>query len=323
MAGPRIALEQWSALVSVVESGGYAQAAEKLARTQSTVTYNIQKLESLLGVQVFEIQGRKAQLTAAGQVLYRRGKGLLEEAARLERAAADLARGWEPQVRIAVDLVFPTWLLLECFADFAGQRPDTRIDLEESVLAGTEEALQQGRVDLAIGPVVPAGILGDVLMVERFVCVAAPGHALHALGRDITRDDLGQHRHLVVRDSGAARARSGGWLSERRWTVSNKATSIHACVMGMGFAWYPFNNISDELRRGVLKPLPLREGGERLVTLYLMFADRDAAGPGARLLAQLIDKRVKETCARLAPGGDAAPATVTQAAHAGRNPGEN
>jgi DNA-binding transcriptional LysR family regulator len=301
MASPKIALEQWAALVSVVESGGYAQAAERLARTQSTVTYNIQKLENLLGVQVFEIQGRKAQLTAAGQVLYRRGKVLLEEAARLERVAADLSRGWEPEVRIAVDLVFPTWLLLECFADFARERPDIRIDLEESVLAGTEEALQQGRVDLAIGPVVPAGVLGDVLMIERFVCVAAPGHALHALGRDLTIGDLSQHRHLVVRDSGAARARSGGWLSERRWTVSNKATSIHACVMGMGFAWYPINNITEELARGTLKPLPLREGAERVVTLYLMYADRDAAGPGAKLLAGLIHKRVTETCAKLAP----------------------
>jgi DNA-binding transcriptional LysR family regulator len=157
-------------------------------------------------------------------------------------------------------------------------------------------------VDLAIGPVVPAGVLGDVLMIERFVCVAAPSHALHALGRDLTIDDLGQHRHLVVRDSGAARARSGGWLSERRWTVSNKATSIHACVMGMGFAWYPVNNITDELARGSLKPLPLREGSERMVTLYLMYADRDAAGPGARLLAGMIHERVKETCEKLAPG---------------------
>ena len=51
MGFPRIALEQWSALVSVVESGGYAQAAKRLSRTQSTVTYNIKKLEQLLGVQ--------------------------------------------------------------------------------------------------------------------------------------------------------------------------------------------------------------------------------------------------------------------------------
>ena len=118
MAQPKITLDQWSALVAVVEAGGYAQASERLHRTQSTVTYTIKKLEDLLGVQVFELRGRKAALTATGQVLYRRGKALVEEAARVERAAAELARGWEPEIRLAVDIIFPTWLLLECFADF-------------------------------------------------------------------------------------------------------------------------------------------------------------------------------------------------------------
>ena len=64
MAVPKITLDQWSALVAVVEAGGYAQASERLHRTQSTVTYTIKKLEDLLGVQVFELRGRKAVLTA-------------------------------------------------------------------------------------------------------------------------------------------------------------------------------------------------------------------------------------------------------------------
>ena len=195
-----------------------------------------------------------------------------------------------------MDLVFPTWVLLECFAQFARERPDVRIDLEETVLAGTEEAVQQGRVDVAIGPLVPEGIVGDVLMVERFVCVAAPSHPLHSLGRELTLEDLAEHRHLVVRDSSPGRSRSGGWLNERRWTVSNKATSIHATGLGLGFAWYPVDNIAEELKSGKLVPLALREGAERRVTLYLMFADRDAAGPGAKLLAQIIQRRVQETC---------------------------
>ena len=48
-----------AALTAVVEAGGYAQASRRLHRTQSTVTYTIQKLEDLLGLKVFEIRGRK------------------------------------------------------------------------------------------------------------------------------------------------------------------------------------------------------------------------------------------------------------------------
>ena len=88
MSSPRITLDQWSALVAVVEAGGYAQASARLHRTQSTVTYTIKKLEELLGIKAFELQGRKAVLTPAGQALYRRGKALVEEASRVERVGA-------------------------------------------------------------------------------------------------------------------------------------------------------------------------------------------------------------------------------------------
>jgi DNA-binding transcriptional LysR family regulator len=296
MTQPRITLDQWAALVAVVEAGGYAQASARIHRTQSTVTYTIKKLEELLGVKVFELQGRKAVLTPTGRVLYRRGKSLVEEAARVERAAADLARGWEPEIRIAVDIVFPTWLLLECFAAFSRERPETRIELIESVLGGTEEALTEGRVDLAIGGIVPGGFLGDPLMQVRFVCAAAPSHPLHRLGRTLTLDDLRQHRHLVIRDSGALRSRTGGWLNEQRWTVTHKATSIRAACMGLGFAWYPVQNIRDELQSGALAPLPLAEGRERVVSLYLIYADAETTGPGARRLAGILRERVAESC---------------------------
>jgi DNA-binding transcriptional LysR family regulator len=297
MARPRITLDQWAALVSVVESGGYAQAAERISKSQSTITYAVQKLEQLSGVKAFEIQGRKAVLTAAGQVLYRRGKALVEEAARLERAAADLARGWEPEIRLAVDVVFPTWLLLRCFEKFAQQRPETRIELTEAVLGGTDEALLEGRADFVIGSHVPAGFLGDPLMQLRFVCAAHPDHALHQLGRPLTLDDLRQHRHLVIRDSGVTRTRPGGaWINELRWTVSHKATSIRAAVMGLGYAWYPEDAIRDELERGMLKRLPLREGAERSGTLYLVFADRDAAGPGTLRLGAILREEAKRAC---------------------------
>ena len=84
---PRITLEQWQALVAVVDAGGYAQAASQLHKSQSSVTYLVQKTESLLGVKLFEIKGRKAQLTPTGQLLYRRARVLLDEAAGLEKAA--------------------------------------------------------------------------------------------------------------------------------------------------------------------------------------------------------------------------------------------
>jgi DNA-binding transcriptional LysR family regulator len=295
---PRISLEQWRCLIAVVDAGGYAQAAAQLHKSQSAVTYGVQKLEALLGVKAFEIHGRKARLTPSGQVLYRRARALLEEAGALENAAGNLAAGWEPELRLAVDIIFPTWLLLECFAKFGAEQPRVRIELYETVIGGTEEMLTLRKVDLAICSRVPAGFVGDPLMRLRFVAMAHPQHPLHQLGRELTLQDLRKHRHLVIRDTGSQRRGGSPLGATQSWTVSQKATSIHAVSTGLGYAWFPEDTVRGEVARGELKPLPMREGAERWGELYLIFADRDYAGRGALRLAELIRAHVAKACAR-------------------------
>ena len=302
MPAPRISLEQWRALVAVVEAGGYAQAAEVLHKTQSSVSYLVAKLERSLDVKVFEIEGRKARLTATGEVLYRRACALIEESGAIERAAASLAEGWEPELRIAAEIVFPTWMLLDAFSKFAEVRPQTRLQLYETVLAGTEEALIQRQVHLAITSHLPRGFVGDQLLPLRFVAAAHPGHPLHRLGRPLTHADLRGHRQLIVRDTGTQPRETGSWQNaEARWTFSHKATSIAAATRGLGFAWYAEDTIRRELETGQLKPLPLVEGGERIVHLFLVRAEGDAAGPATNLLARILREEVQDTCRNLAP----------------------
>ena len=294
---PKISLEQWRALLAVVDAGGYAQAAEALHKSQSAITYAVQKLESLLGVKAFEVQGRKAVLTPTGALLVRRARALLDEASGLEQAAGALAAGWEAEIRLSVEVVFPTWLLLQVLDRFGQESPHTRIELTESVLGGTAEALLQGRADLAIGPAVPPGFFGEVLMGIEVRPVAHPDHPLHHLGRPLTREDLRQHRHIVVRDTGSKREAAASTIdAKQRWTVSNMATSIHALCQGYGFAWMVQDKIRNELAAGLLKPLPL-EGQERQGTLYLIFADHDYAGRGTRRLAELLREMTASTCA--------------------------
>ncbi|MEX0606573.1 MAG: LysR family transcriptional regulator, partial [Halofilum sp. (in: g-proteobacteria)] len=60
MSHPRISLEQWRALVAVVDAGGYAQAAEQLHKTQSSVSNAIQRIEAQLGLALFARAGRRS-----------------------------------------------------------------------------------------------------------------------------------------------------------------------------------------------------------------------------------------------------------------------
>jgi DNA-binding transcriptional LysR family regulator len=298
MSSPRITLEQWEALVAVVDAGGYAQAAERLHKSQSSVSYLVQKLESLLEVKAFEIQGRKAVLTPTGRLLYQRARTVLEEAAALEKTARSASAGWEPEIRVAAEIIFPAWVLLKCFDQLNAESPHTKIELIESVLAGTNEALLQGGADLAITGQIPQGFIGTPLMPLRMLLAAHPEHPLHRLNRPLTVRDLRAHRQLVVRETDARRATRLELEAAQRWTVSHVATSAFAAAMGLGYGWFAEERIRGELHAGALKPLPVAEGGgERFVQLYLVFADRENAGPGTVRLARLIEDTVAAECA--------------------------
>ena len=296
---PRISLEQWRSLVAVVEAGGHAQAAERLHKSQSSVTYALQQLQSVLGVKAFEIKGRKSVLTPTGHLLYRRARAIVEEAADLERAAKKLSAGWEAEISIAVEIIFPTWLILSALDRFGAESPHTHIEVLETVIGGTSEALVEGRADLAVTPHVPPGFESRHLMRTRLVAVANPNHALHAMKRALTLQDLKRHRHIVVRETSTRRdKRSPVVDADQRWSVGHMATSILAVSRGYGFAWFPEDKIVDEVKMGWLKALPLAEGGERFADFYTVFRERDSAGPGTLRLAEIIGEHVAKECAK-------------------------
>ena len=290
---PQITLEQWRSLIAVVEAGGYAQASESLHKSQSAVTYAVQKIESLLDVKAFEIQGRKAILTPTGQMLYRRALALVDEANNLEKAAHTLSAGWEAEIHIAAEILFPSRLLLACMERFGRDSSGTRLELIESVLGGTSDALLTGEADLVISPQVPPGFLGDLLMRIKLRAVAHTDHPLHHYNRALTYRDLRAYRHVVIRDSGANRSRHTMSVEvDQLWTVGQVATSIRAVSMGYGFAWLPESHIHEELQIGTLKTLPLREGSVSEVPLFLILANPDFAGPGVKRLAEIIKESV-------------------------------
>ena len=303
MAAPRVTLEQWQALAAVVDRGSYARAAAALHKSQSSVTYAVQQLESQLGVKAFRLAGRKAVLTPTGELLYRRARQLLEEASALEQAAGRLSAGWEAKIRLAVEVIFPTWVLLRALDRFGTESPGTRIEVIESVLGHRTETLTHRQADLAIFGSVPPGFLGEHLLRLRFVLVAHPDHPLHRLGRTVTPRDLHAHRQLVVRESSPERSTALSFDAAQRWTVSHPATSIEAARSGYGYAWLPEEKIRDELAEGTLKALPLREGAERFADLYLIFADREHAGPVTMRLAQIVREAVEEGCRDVVPPG--------------------
>ncbi len=214
---------------------------------------------------------------------------LLRDAEQLEQLAYTLEQGWETDIKLVVDAAFPPALLMQALKRFEPQSKGTRVQLDEVVLSGAEDALIDGNADLVIGTRAPSGFLGDHLITIDFIAVANPDHALHKLNRPITVDDLEKHLQVIIRDSGYHRKMDFGWLQpNHQWSVSSIDTAVTAISNGLGFGWLPRHIINSHIARKNLKALPLREGQQYRASLQMIFGDSEHAGPATRTLADII-----------------------------------
>ena len=292
---PKSTLEQWCLLDAVVECGGFAQAAEKLNRSQSAISYGIGRLQDQIGLNLLETQGRRAVLTETGRVLLKQARPLIEDLLRLEARVTALGQGWESELRIALDSVFPAPVFFAALIEFKNICPHTNIVVTEAILSGTDEALANGDVHMAIGNNVPSGFMGESLLNIDFVAVAHAKHPLHQLNRLLSLNDLAAHTHIVIRDSGRSAPRSDGWSGARRhWTVSSLSSSLEAIRNGIGYAWLPQHVVEKDLQDDTLRELPLLVGRRRSVMLYLIHANPETAGPAALIL----EKCLRHRCAQ-------------------------
>ncbi|MCX7069961.1 MAG: LysR family transcriptional regulator [Gammaproteobacteria bacterium] len=293
MATLRTSLDQWAVLAAVIDQGGYAQAAALLNKSQPAVSYALARLQEALDVPLLVVEGRKAVLTEHGRVLLQRARPLLRDLETLERLAGKLKQGWEPELRLVVDVAFPRSLLLAIVAELQQLCPSTQMQLSDAVLSGAEQAIEDAAADVVVTSRVPPGFLGSFLMDIRFIAVAAPRHPLFEVEVPLTTSHLARHVQVVVRDSGQKRPRNEGWLgADRRCTVSSIEASLATVKAGLGYAWLPEHLLADALREGSVRPLPLAVGGERNMELYLVTVRPELAGPAAQAAVECFHRHV-------------------------------
>src|SRR6185503_11552810 len=101
----RLSLDAIHVLDAIDRKGSFAAAAAELHRVPSAITYSVKQLEEGLGIDLFDRKGHRAVLTEAGRELLAEGRRLLRAAADLECRVQQVAKGWESELRIAVDTV--------------------------------------------------------------------------------------------------------------------------------------------------------------------------------------------------------------------------
>jgi DNA-binding transcriptional LysR family regulator len=241
----RLTLEALQVLDAIDRKGSFASAADELHRVPSAITYSVRQLEDGLGVSLFDRSGHRAVLTQAGRELLSEGRRLLRAASDLECRVQQVAKGWEAELRIAVDTIIGIDRLYGIIAEFYGENSGTRLRIAREVLGGTWDALESGRADLALGASgdVPAGRSFSIQPLGRveMVFVAAPFHALVKVKEPLPAAQIQAHRAVSVADSSRLLApRTVGLLSGQDvLTVPTMEAKVAAIVAGLGVGHVP------------------------------------------------------------------------------------
>ena len=141
-------LDLLRSFVSVVDTGGFTRAGERVHRTQSTVSQQIRRLEENLGYPLLHRNGKQATPTEEGErlVAYARRILALEQEAR-EAITRPVSEG---VVRVGVPEDFAAYRLTELLSDFVRSRPGLRLDVRCGLSMQSRRALERGELDLAL-----------------------------------------------------------------------------------------------------------------------------------------------------------------------------
>ncbi|MCE2570159.1 LysR family transcriptional regulator [Motilimonas eburnea] len=274
-------LEQWRILQAVVDCGGYSKAADTLNKSQSSLNHAVSKLQHQMGVALLEVKGRKAYLTKAGEVMLRRSRLLTQSAFELEQLADNLSQGWEPEIRVYAEIIYPRAQLYAALRAFLPQSRGSRITLIDSVITGTSDAIINKQADIVIAGLLPKGYIGQPLThVDLLPCIS-PNHPL-SQAKVVDTQELMQDLQVVIKDTSQRPDETLGWLkSEQRITVSNFHEALALVSQGIGFAWFPDHFVKQHLARNELVALPLKQGTNRTSATHLVIPDETRIGPGA------------------------------------------
>jgi len=282
-------LDAWVILQAVVQLGGFGPAAKKLNRSQSTISYAIARLQEQLGVRLFEIHGRKAQLTEAGWVLLADVEPHLAGFHELEQRARVMASGGASELRISIDSIFPDDRLFEVLAAFSRKFPNVRLKLRQATFLSADSEFSLYNSQICVTGLISRELLVKPILTIELIAVVRCDHPLLSMKRKLSRSDLMPHILASIESAASGSLKQQPRLpAQRVLPVSTIESAISAVRSGLCYGWLPKHRIQSELDSGNFVALPLPVGKTREVRLNLVCRDLSASNSEAYALAELL-----------------------------------
>lgn len=135
---------------SIARYGTISKAAEMLYISQPALSQSLAKLESDLGVKLFERHGNRMILTEAGAAFVEEGKTITQASGRLMERIKYISEGKKETIRLGVSRFYGRLpIILETFIR---NHPGVQFEITEGLTMELERLFADGGLDLCIIP---------------------------------------------------------------------------------------------------------------------------------------------------------------------------
>ncbi|MGA9911078.1 LysR family transcriptional regulator [Paraburkholderia sp.] len=278
-----VTLDQLRTFIAAVDEGSFSAAGRKLRRAQSVVSQTLANLEAQLEVKLFDRSARYPQLTDAGKSLLLDARSVADTIDGFKARARAMREGLEPELSVAMDVMYPMDSLTSAAAQSQKDYPHTPLRLYVEALGGVMKLVLDQICNIGVIGTLP--IVTDELQVEslrelELVTVVSAAHPLADFQGLISAAAIRKHVQLVLSDRTAlSQGREFGVLSPSTWRLADLGAKYAFLKAGLGWGHMPLHMVAEDLERGTLVTIRV-EGLPRDVMMPMKVVYRKDAPPG-------------------------------------------
>ncbi|MBY0026315.1 LysR family transcriptional regulator [Priestia aryabhattai] len=163
----------------VAQTEHFTKAAEQLSIAQPTLSRSISKLESELGVPLFERKGRQVILNRYGRLFYERTAKVLNEMEEAKRELSDLIHPYRGSISFAFLKSLGASSVPKLVHAFLQEYPNVQFQIFENATNIMLDQLQSGEIDFCMSSVTEsrAGIQWEYLWKDELYAYVPDTHS--------------------------------------------------------------------------------------------------------------------------------------------------
>lgn len=226
--------------IAVAEQRSFRKAADLCGVSQPALSIQLKKLETLLGVDLFERTNKSVMLTEAGKQIIDSSRAILSDIQNLKKKAKLFSDPYSGEMHIGAFPTLAPSLFPKLIPELADTYPNIKFHLIEEKTENLIKMLNEGKLDIAFlaEPEEHSLLKSQTLYRENFL-IAAPK------GTKVNPNKLNEHNMMLLEEGHCLRDQAlevcslSGLSESVDYSASSLSTLLHMVQLGNGITLIP------------------------------------------------------------------------------------